>query len=257
MRLYSFTPYGGTEYVIPDQRYELSMPAQFRTAPVILPAASGAWDAFGTISPRTMDPLSLKFCLYASSHTALDTAVQACRLAFNRRGTLKAVMGNGSYRQTAFRADQLELPVTYEHPLLVMAQVRGQAEPYWKSVTLNRLNGASPYTLTNAGDADCYNGLELVFTASATCTSMAISNSANGYTFTWSNPSAPLTIYQTLTINPEAGTVVRNTGADELQYVTFGPSQIGLFKLAPGANVINYTSSAGGGLSIGWRDTWH
>ena len=258
MRLYSFTPTGGSEYVIPDQRYELAMPAQFRTAPVILPAASGAWDAFGTISPRSMDPMSLKFCIYAASHSALDTAIQACRLAFNRRGTLKALMGDASYRQTSFRAEQLELPTTYEHPLLVMAQVRGQAEPYWKSVTLNSQSGASPLTITNAGDADAYNGLQLVLTASGSCTAISISNAANGYSFTWSNPGTPLTVGQTITINPVSGTVVRSTGADELPYVTFGSSQIALFKLAPGANVLTYSATAGGGsLAVSWRDTWH
>lgn len=259
MRIYSFTPTGGTEYVVPDQRYELAMPIQYRTAPVILPAAAGSWDAFGTISPRTMDTLTLKYVIYAATHTALDTAIQAARLAFNRRGSLRAVMGDGvTYRLTQFRADQIEFPTTYEHPLVVMAQVRGQAEPFWKSQALNTQSGASPLTISNAGDADAYNALSLTLTASGTVSAISISNAANGYTFTWSNPSTPLTAGQSITINPAAGTVTRSTGADELQYVTFGSAQIALFKLAPGSNVLTYSATAGGGsLSVAWRDTWH
>lgn len=259
MRLYSITPDGGTEFLIPDRRYELVMPAVYRSAPVALPAASGAWDALGVALPRAQDTLTLKFVLAASSMTALDALVQSARVATARAGIVKAVMGDGSYRRAQWRPQQVDLPMTYEHPLAVIASVRGVCGPYWQSVDLaTHSSMVSPRTISNSGDADAFAGLTLTLTAQGSCTAISITNAANGYSLNWLNTASPLTAGQTITINPAAGTVVRSTGANELPYVTLGASQIGLFKLAPGSNTISYTATAGGAvLAIAWRNTWH
>ena len=252
MRILSFTPVGGTEILFPPA-VEYSISSKRRSAMVSTARADGAYDQFGDTSPIDMQAITFPFQMICPTIAQED----ALRLAMNKRGIIKAFQQDGTLRQTWFKCTNLEHPRSRAHRNYAEFTVEGMLYPYWRSVyNRSQTVSASPTVVNTRGNADVYDTLSIVFTATGSPTSLTLTNGANSYALTW---NGSMTVGQTLTIDVPGMQVTKTGGVAQIGLIAYGAAaQIGLFKLGPGNNSITYSITGGGGsFAFSWRDTWY
>ena len=251
MRVFSFTPTGSAEFLLPPAT-EYSTSQRTRSSLVTIAGADGALDLFGSVSPYDMQQIQFPFLYLCAKQSDIDNV----RLAFSKRGILRVMQQDTTIRQTSFKATD----IAHMHSFRAKGGyadivITGLLYPYWKSLyTKTKVVSSSPTTVITNGTANVYDSLQIVFTSAGTTTSINLSNTTNGYSLAW---TGSLSVGQTLTINVPAMTVVKTGAVDQYPVTTLGATQIGLFKLAAGNNVITYTLSGSGSFTFTWRDTWH
>ena len=255
MRVMYFTPYGGTRFIIPNA-ITFTMNETFKTNFVETIRAAGALDSYGDVSPQAEAPFEFQFIYPCLSQANFDAPFAA----FSKRGFLDVAMVDGSFRTTPYKPISVEIPRSYEQKNFLPFTVKGQKAPGWRSFNSRVVTGTgNSFNVHTIGNADVFTLLTIQLSGqSSSITTFTITNNTNNYALQWVGATA-LTVGQSITINPGASTVKRNTGADEWPSVTLGQTQTGFFKLAAGDNAITVSPAlpAGSVFTFVLRDAWY
>lgn len=256
---------GTISYTFPLDDLEYTAEQAYRAATAELAGADYAHDFAGSAPwVKGTGSESLSFTIWGSSASAAVTEFDAMvgKLRQIGRGKLFALLPDGSRRwawaKLTGRPSYVEQPLSFYN---VPVNVRFERFSDWYATTATtgtQAITASPTTLTitNAGNAPVRS---IVFRLRANGAggfdAPMLSNLTNGYSIASSRTAAGAD--DEIRIDSGAVRVEYSTtnGAsyeDDYDSATLGATQIGLFRLEPGANSIRYTGTGTPALSLEW-----
>lgn len=257
--IYSFTPAGGTEFILPPAT-EFAYKGAVRRQTLTVLGARGGIDLFGDESPLDLQELEFPFSVLCPTQAKID----AVRALFVKRGVLRVLQEDRTLRQAYFKKITLDdgrSASKLGHTDFVCS---GILWPLWRSVTQRSASRTgTSFSVTNAGNAPAGGSLSIVLSGHASqVTAVTLTNTTAAHALTWTG-ATPLAVGQKLKIDCAAYTVQRLSSldvfvADEWPQVTLGATQIALMELAGGANAFTVSSlPASSTWAFTYRDTWY
>lgn len=256
---------GTITYTFPLDDLEYTAEQGYRAATAELAGADYAHDFAGSAPwVKSTGSESLSFTIWGASETAAiaEFDSMAGKLRQIGRGKLTALLPDGSRRwawaKLTGRPSYVEQPLSFYN---VPVSLRFERFSDWyasSATTGTQAITASPttVTITNAGNAPVRGVVfRLRANGAGGFTEPTIANLTNGYSVASSRTAAGAD--DEIRIDSGAVRVQYSTtnGAsyeDDYDSVTLGDTQIGLFRLEPGANSIRYTDTGTPALSLEW-----
>lgn len=234
-------------YTLPLNKAEYDF--SYETLPGATPILGGAgyFDTWGDEGISRIRPIVTRFTVYDDDLDGVDgllTAARAGLLGVGRQ-VLSVALGNSTStvdRQAYARCLKFEQPVKYNPPKLVDCVAEFEIlQSNWDAVAASsQAKSGSPFAVSNAGNA--YVERTLVITINgALSSSITITNSTNGYSFTYDAASDNIAGGNYIEIDCGALTVRDQAGTDKYEFFGIGSNQIGFMRLDAGSNT--FTSS--------------
>ena len=265
--LEKFTSSDGTSvsYTFPLDDMEYNAEQGYRVATAELVGADYSHDFSGS-APWAKGNASeaLRFVIWGTSETAamteFDTMVSTLRKI--GRGKLWALLPDGTRRwawaKLSGRPSYTEQPLSF-YNIPVNLRFERMSDWYAQNATTGSQTVTvtpTTFTITNAGNAPVRNLVFRLRANSATgFTNPSLTNLTNGYSIASTRDAASGD--SELRIDAGAARVQWSTNngatyADDYALATIGATQVGLFRLEPGANAIRYADGATPNVTIEW-----